>query len=78
MYEVDNLDAIVSVYLLWLRNVTAEKWFQPHYANPIDMLRRTVFQIFMLLNPNELMDFLALAYCIEAQYPEVDKMKKQV
>lgn len=32
----------------------------------------------MLLNPNELMDFLALAYCIEAQCPQVDKMKKQV
>ena len=42
------------------------------------MLRRTAFQIFMLLNPNELMDFLALAYCIEAQCPQVDKMKKQV
>ena len=42
------------------------------------MLRRTAFQILMLLNPNELMDFLALAYYIEAQCPQVDKMKKQV
>ena len=42
------------------------------------MLRSTAFQVSMLVNPNELMDFLVLAYSIKTQYPEVAKMRKQV
>ena len=75
MALADSLDAFVSVYKI---DVHGKKWHWPHYINTVDILKRTAFKVFRLVNPDAKIDFLAFTRRVAMYYLKAAKVGRDL
>ena len=74
MGGVDSFDALVSVYGI---DVRGKKWHWHNYTITVVVLKRVVFKVFELANPDAKMDILTFTCQVAMYYLKAAKMRRQ-